>query len=880
MNPLDLNIDINSDDEYEHQTIDINHISNIFYPNYKNVKNKLKEELTYNNLKKHFVVPYLVCLKDDSIYHQFFNSDIITAEEEIILKNSIKIIPISYRVLTESMYIYLTTINHKIFNSLNIKNSKDELIITESDCLICCLMRFKYCDIIRYLKQYNGICEFVDLYNGLFIGEYLGQNSCSYSVKQNQIRLIHNMNESNYWTIFQNCKLNYTEQFIENRFNFSIIERLTDIKIENIIKTLSSNKEDNDYLEFLFKKANYVDASSAINRNGYKIYKITEGIPITIEDFNSLYDKLCIDAQYYLIMNCLISKDLCHLIVNNKYILNIINASNIFKNEKSFMQLYGQLFRYYLGYAWLTLYLEESIKKSYIKTTDRFVFDIDTAALLPWYPSTVQNLNICPYLPILISNSVLIAETNIMGVEQHVYTDNTVKDITRYGVCIKDVFIDRINQFISGKKYVNILANINWNNIAMTGSIMACCLPNYNTLMSNFIINKSTFEIDFIGFSKEYYADADVDIMCNITDTYEFVDKIREFNTTLQTNIKEIYQLTNDEIDITKIFTNKSGTILINTNYINIHILTAIKISYLDAIKNLNNDDIKQIVYKHYIDWHKKDLKKSALENPDKFFDPIYHEIFIPVPIEQINIILINPKSDQINDDQSLNIMFLPKINYKFRISSHYLPHDFEFFKIKYPEFFSTVSQFHLPIVRSYYDGNTVYLTPLCVTACITGININYKYFAGKTDPIEIINKYRLRGFGTILNKKEITRLIEYSSMIPKWKKLYKLNIHSNSSVMNVVGVLNVNNQFFKPSSILSNTFSNTVYERLMVDVDYYIVPTNQSQIIECIKQYYNITNKMSYDLITINKFGYVNPVKKWQIEAFYDIDHSINIEE
>jgi hypothetical protein len=73
----------------------------------------------------------------------------------------------------------------------------------------------------------------------------------------------------------------------------------------------------------------------------------------------------------------------------------------------------------------------------------------------------------------------------------------------------------------------------------------------------------------------------------------------------------------------------------------------------------------------------------------------------------------------QVVDTPDNNIAFIPKINYKFRISSPYLPHNFELFQTKYPEFFATVSRFHLPIVRSYYDGNTVYMLPSCISACM-----------------------------------------------------------------------------------------------------------------------------------------------------------------
>ena len=98
--------------------------------------------------------------------------------------------------------------------------------------------------------------------------------------------------------------------------------------------------------------------------------------------------------------------------------------------------------------------------------------------------------------------------------------------------------------------------------------------------------------------------------------------------------------------------------------------------------------------------------------------------------------------------------------NVKFKIDSQYLPHSFEIFSIKYKSFFSTVSKFHLPIVRSYYNGNNVYLLPSCISACMTMMNIDYKYFAGSKDQIDIINKYRMRGFGTYLNAKEKMKLI------------------------------------------------------------------------------------------------------------------------
>ena len=884
MNPLDLNIDDIDEDIQIKSKIKLtksSKVNNIFYPNINNIKNRFSEGITKDNLYKEFNAPYIICVKDDINFESFFHEKMISEDELDHIKKSIKIIPVKYSSISESMYNYFIIMSAPLFNSFNVKDKYNKQISAVGDVLACCLFRFKSVDIYRYLKQYEGVSDFVDIYNGLLINEYFGVFSSK--LYRNQIILIDNMTETNYWTIYNNCKLNYTTKFRSNSFNLSINERLTDKNIDNVIKYLISTKDDNDYLAFLFKKSNYVDASSGIDANGYKLYTISSNIIITVLDFNKIFDKLMPDVQYHLIMSCLISKELCHLIINNQYILGKIMSNEYFLNNFTFMELYGQILRYTMGYAWLTMYIEESIKRSYAKITDRFIFNIDTASLLPWFPYSIENIHICPYLPILVSNETLNISKNILGVEQHIYLNLNQKaiDKTRYGVCTKDIFIQRINQFISGKNDFNILNDINWNNIAISGSIMAGCLPNYNTLMSKFIIDKTSFNIDFVEFINEYYKEADIDVMCNIKDIFLFVDKINEFNNQLQINIKAKYEITT-ELNISKIFTNKSASILIDKNFINQYLIDKIQLSNIEIISDLNNPSIKDIIYTHYIEWHKDFLKKSATDNPDKFFDPKYHEIYIPVPITEINIILINntkttdtPDTIQTTETTETNPIFIPKINYKFRISSRYLPHNFEFFQIKYDDFLSTVSQFHLPIVRAYYDGNDVYLTTACISACMTLINIDRKYFAGKTDPIEIINKYRMRGFGTILNQREITKLIEYSNLVPKWKKLYKLNINSHSSIMNIVGVLSIDNLFFRPSLILDDKQQNSSYVRLIINTDYQIIPFNIVEVFTMIKKLYNIHNRINYDLTTINKYGFINTVKKWLINAFNDV--SIN---
>ena len=56
---------------------------------------------------------------------------------------------------------------------------------------------------------------------------------------------------------------------------------------------------------------------------------------------------------------------------------------------------------------------------------------------------------------------------------------------------------------------------------------------------------------------------------------------------------------------------------------------------------------------------------------------------------------------------------------------------------------------------------------------------------------IEIINKYRLRGYSIALNDSEKIRFISYSSKVEKWNKLYgNINVKDKNSVGHVYGYL------------------------------------------------------------------------------------------
>jgi hypothetical protein len=189
-------------------------------------------------------------------------------------------------------------------------------------------------------------------------------------------------------------------------------------------------------------------------------------------------------------------------------------------------------------------------------------------------------------------------------------------------------------------------------------------------------------------------------------------------------------------------------------------------------------------------------------------------------------------------------------------------------FKIRFRDYFGTVGSFHLPIVRSYYDGETVKMTPSCISACMTMINIDYKYFAGSKDPIEIIDKYLCRGYGTILNDKEKIRFFEYNNLVEKWKKMFSIKSNDGLTIRKCLGFKQINDPMFEYSKKIYN--ENTTF--LTNNTDSYTMSAERSiEIIYALKLTSSTIN-MFKNLKVINEFGYIEPMKHYVIDMAYNI--------
>jgi hypothetical protein len=153
-------------------------------------------------------------------------------------------------------------------------------------------------------------------------------------------------------------------------------------------------------------------------------------------------------------------------------------------------------------------------------------------------------------------------------------------------------------------------------------------------------------------------------------------------------------------------------------------------------------------------------------------------------------------------------------------------------------------------------------MLPSFITAVMTLINIDYKYFAGSRDPIEIVNKYRMRGYSVILNPNEKKSIMMYNKHVDSTNGMFKITEDAEA-----FGPKDLNNKIFKP----------IVYKQGLPAELYTISKHRYINSITDLKNVYdrevNVKNCPIniLDYNTINKSGCIAPLQMWIADAFYD---------
>ena len=705
----------------------------------------------------------------------------------------------------ENLMIYKVT--HKIlYNSIHFNNSINMSDITlekynffayklKSIQKVIPILTIKFIDLQIYLEQFNSLYSLRNLNNNLVLNSYF-----KYQNKEYLDMIINNI----YLNISFSKYTNITDFFSKRKFKHYLILK------------------DDDYT-YTQETKEFIDISYSINK-----FDISEESEFNNNDIYNLLLNLDENHQVLLFSYLIISNNNYYCITDNKILKMMIK--HIYN--------FGLLFRYLLSYTWIRLYTDECHKiKSY-----KYMFDLDTASLLPVYPYNYLEPKNNPYLPLLISDTLLLPHDNLQGLAYDNKHD--------YGICNQEEFNLRFNIFTTNSETSNLFENYDFkeNNAYIVGSsITACSQKNPLTLL----LFK---ENDIKKYFDEYYSDADIDIMILDPDINNYLKIVDKLINHLNINVCKINNISKHIFTINTI---KTFYFIISEDFIKQNI-TQNPEEINNILKGLHTDNVIEL-FKPYI---------------NKIYNKKYRNSKILSMNSNIELYKIM-KKDEVTDD--LQELF---VTIKYQISSTYLLRDIEIFTVyNKTDPNEIVSQFHLPCVRAYYDGIKTMVFPSFISALITRMQLDYKYMNSKKSPIDIILKYLIRGFGIYLNTTEIITIrnnltkktclyhikpyeifkpIDLKSRLvkPKIYNIYNLNPviiddrYSNNKFFNCRLLGNINDAIRFKFNINSNSnLNNYPYSQLIcINECGYINSINQKIINKIINDYYNSSNDNWYE--------------------------------
>jgi len=833
------------------------------------------------NISKYFKCIYILCPLTDNLNSDIYMNQIEEGLFDNIMKTMI-LYKTSIRIVKNPLHFNnIIYASNEKFKSSNFYNYD-----LEDNILVLPILNISFLKLQKYLDNFNENYDLETLYNLIIIHNYFGEDTI-FSYKNNFYleNFIKNLSESNYWSYQYNCKLNFTNLFKNRKFNVSKFNNL-DADVNKLMKQLENVDTNDNYIEEIFKFKKYCDASSIVKNYKYSLFNIDNSSKFTKNDISELFKKLNSYNKFFLFCKLLVSKKYCHLVFSNE----LLHTDKILKKNINY---YAELVQYLLGYTWLVFYMEECIKKSYLKTTDRVIFTIDVASKLPVFPLDPDNPHKNPYLPLMTSDNVLNPSKNINGVMFGSNFGNF------HRIATLSEFRDRLNIFITNSKHNNIFNGIDFskNKMAITGSVMTACMQYYHPLMKLFDTKENdTIDSKFYRYFQEYYCESDIDIMIKTTDNFEFFDIINNIYDNIKTNIKMIYDVNEPPLTKTHI---KNLYVYLSPDFIKENLCESIP--YELVITNLNSDKIKDILFPYISKLHQDQINQELAdfnESEISILKSKYPQYFM-LSVNDLNIRLSKKDSSKILSDMkfksdlsddnmdelinnitckeemelnenSIKILF----NFKVKLSSPLLDHTLEIFPIRGDDFFAVVNTFHLPCVRAFYDGENVYMTPSCISAHLTYMNINYKYVAGTKDPLDIINKYRMRGFGTYLNQTEIKLYIKYISSNKFWNNLFNVSKNNVTSYKNCLGFLPLNHKLFHP-----RLYNAEYYEKQNIrylgnwddEIKHLYADPKELNIVfnpnYLANRYSSIKLDMKNFSVQNPKTGYINQIKPYIIE-------------
>jgi hypothetical protein len=672
--------------------------------------------------------------------------------------------------------------------------------------------------------------------------------------------------QSSYWEDDYNCNITLNDIFIKRKFNYDSYSKREykksgTLKIESQIKSLTESN-----FNYLNELDRYQDKEALFKPgNNYWIGKQSS---FTNNDVTEIYTQIPTEyLKYNFLCNMICSRTHCHLILNNMELLKL--ATPLFEK-------YKVIFKYLIGYGWLTLRQEEVSTRNKLKDNDRVIFDIDTVNNLPMFPFGLDEINQNPYASVLLDNELMNLKENCMSMDM--IKNNSSK---YYGLPDKETFQKRLNIFVNGKNEPGILAKLNWSKLAITGSAITACGMKFNPLFDICKVSNepNITDADFQTFLFHYYNNSDIDMVCTETTMTGYLDTVDKI-------IKELEIETNSTLNCTNVHT---GSIVFSDELINqeidelkIHLKNqSINVGWIKA--NFDNLDVKKYFYnKFYIPWKNELIAKYLVEKPESINTYVYAEYLTLKSVEEFKLYTLDYEVDadthKKTDYEKYIYNSFDKLigklveSIRFQIKSEKMIRSWEIFKSHNENIFSTVGRFHMGFVRACWNGKTLLCLPSFISSMMVQMSTDYKYFASIRNPIEIINKYRSRGFGIILNDTERIHMAYYNGIKKKdeenkWYDMYNININNKTSINSIFGTKKVNDNIFKPSKY---------FEGMPDDCFKYVEHQYFTTSQEAFASMYPNNLSDLYKYTCINLKGQVAPLNRDIIKIGYEIINKI----
>lgn len=738
-----------------------------------------------------------------------------------------------------------------------------------------------------FLLTFDQIKSFMELYNEKDWFENFLINSKiaeTFMISQNYFEFKHILDASptTYWCKENNTNINVTNIFINRNFRWNIFKTSNNSsKFKTIQEMKNYNIKDDNYISMFFKtKGNFDDKFGKIPFKLHRLPKVKN--IINTNQFNQIMTDISPKNRFQLFFNILTSPEYCHLVLNNGYIWDMM--SDIVTKCRP-------LVRYVLFYSYLSLYLQENIKKSFLKKEDTCILKLSNACKIPTFPYLQNDINSHPAIAAAhIINESVIPKNNFYGIP---LINNSTNSL-----CNLETFKKRLNIFLTGNSDKNFLCKMNWDNIHITGSVMAACIPKHHQLINLFDkvpeYIKNSDDYIYHRFFSEYYSNADIDVLINIADPVKLYKRAIQFKQDLEQGV--LY--TEGETIQTNMEFYRKGYFKFNQSFLENKLIPyweekGVKLIVGQIINKLTDPDMfkyfkpfydesKKIFYKKFIE--KNQISQEDQKNKYSFFfseinsEDILLSLYQKIDgkyykVEKENFNVSNMTTESITDESFNEVIE----STKYKITHPLMNHTFELFGVPYDDPWSTINKFHMGQVRGYYDGDEVYLTISALMSYHTNLSPDYRIMYGSKDPAEICNKYRMRGYGVILNKNELAQIITYSENIPFWKNLYKINKKNQSSINDFLSHKKINDELFIPRFINADYYKNA---KIYVNSDYnvknldYVDSYNKlhSNLIRNCKSQNIIINEIYLKHKFLKENGKPKPLKRWMIDSAWDL--------